>query len=264
MWRDIKTYADHAFIVSEAKDHGMQVFDLWLLLTAAPDSTFEETVYYNYGIKDLHNIAINEDSGYAYLLGGFNSCNGGLHMVDISNPANPTFAGCFSQDGYTHDAHCVNYSGPDADYAGKEICVCANEDTVTIVDVTNKANPIQVSKTFYADEGYTHQGWLSSDQRYFVFGDEYDETNFKYKTRTLVLDVSDLDNPTNLQEYFGPSEAIDHNQYILQYESGGTDYIFQANYRAGMRILDGYGLRYGRLRGGRIFRYLSNRRRICL
>ena len=53
-----------------------------------------------------------------------------------------------------------------------------------------------------------------------------------------MLDVSDWDNPTNLQEYFGPSEAIDHNQYILQYESGGTDYIFQANYRAGMRILE--------------------------
>ena len=27
-WRDIKVYADHAFIVSEASGHGMQVFDL--------------------------------------------------------------------------------------------------------------------------------------------------------------------------------------------------------------------------------------------
>ena len=28
MWRDIKVYNNHAFIVSEANDHGMQVFDL--------------------------------------------------------------------------------------------------------------------------------------------------------------------------------------------------------------------------------------------
>ena len=27
-WRDIKVYQDHAFIVSEAAGHGMQVFDL--------------------------------------------------------------------------------------------------------------------------------------------------------------------------------------------------------------------------------------------
>src|SRR5690606_18123816 len=28
IWRDIKVYKNHAFIVSEAFDHGMQVFDL--------------------------------------------------------------------------------------------------------------------------------------------------------------------------------------------------------------------------------------------
>ena len=33
-WRDIKVYADHAFIVSEAAGHGMQVFDLTRLSSA--------------------------------------------------------------------------------------------------------------------------------------------------------------------------------------------------------------------------------------
>ena len=27
-WRDVKVVADHAYIVAEAQDHGMQVFDL--------------------------------------------------------------------------------------------------------------------------------------------------------------------------------------------------------------------------------------------
>lgn len=30
-------------------------------------------------------------------------CKGGLFMVDVSDPANPTSPGCASQDGYVHD-----------------------------------------------------------------------------------------------------------------------------------------------------------------
>jgi hypothetical protein len=45
-----------------------------------------------------HNIAINEDTGFAYLV-GTNTCNGGPHMVDIPEPQQPEFAGCFAADG---------------------------------------------------------------------------------------------------------------------------------------------------------------------
>ena len=38
---------------------------------------------------------------------------GGLHMVDIEDPLNPQFLGCFAEDGYVHDSHCVIYEGPD-------------------------------------------------------------------------------------------------------------------------------------------------------
>jgi hypothetical protein len=40
--------------------------------------------------------------------------------------------------GYTHDAQCVVYSGPDATYKGREVCFNYNEDTLTIVDVSDK------------------------------------------------------------------------------------------------------------------------------
>lgn len=39
---------------------------------------------------------------------------GGLHILDVSDPKNPIFLGCVSEDGYTHDAQCVMYNGPDA------------------------------------------------------------------------------------------------------------------------------------------------------
>jgi choice-of-anchor B domain-containing protein len=150
-WRDVKVYKDHAFIGSEANGHGMQVLDLKQLLTKSGTSNFQVTAHYN-GIGSSHNIAINEESGYAYVVGS-NQCNGGLHMVDISTPGNPKYAGCYSSDGYTHDAHCVIYKGPDAAHKGKEICFACNEDTVTVVDVTNKSSPTQLNRKSYAKTG---------------------------------------------------------------------------------------------------------------
>jgi choice-of-anchor B domain-containing protein len=234
-WRDVKVYKNHAFIVSEAELHGMQVFDLTQLLSVASTTPvmFTETAYYNDGgvLGNAHNIAIDEDTGTAFVMGGTNGCSGGLHMVDISTPSNPTKAGCYGGDGYTHDAHCVVYDGPDTTYVGKEICFASNEDTVTIVDVTSKTSPVQVSRTGYAQDGYTHQGWLSEDHKYFVFGDETDETGFGFNTKTLVMDVQNLDSPFLAGSYFSPTKAIDHNLYIKD------NVMFLANYRAGVRVL---------------------------
>jgi len=180
-----------------------------------------------------------------YLVGGSRQvgCKGGLHIVDVSNPLEPKFVGCYTGDGYTHDAQCVVYNGPDTNYQGKEICFCFNEDTVTIVDVTDKTNIIQLSRTSYKADGYTHQGWVSSDMKFVVFGDETDELNVGGPTRTLILNVEDLRGPTNFREYFGTTNAIDHNIYIANAQTQGygdtfsnSDLIYQANYRAGLRI----------------------------
>ena len=46
-----------------------------------------------------------------------------------------------------------------------------------------------------AGYGYTHQGWLTGDQRYFLVDDELDEINYHHNTRTYVWDVSDLEAP---------------------------------------------------------------------
>jgi choice-of-anchor B domain-containing protein len=158
-WRDIKVYANHAFIGSEALGSGLQIMDLAQLGNVpAPPVTFVQTAHYT-GFSTSHNVVINEDSGYAYGVGTNNgNCGHGLHFVIIANPASPQAAGCFDNDGYTHDAQCVNYSGPDIEHLGKEICFAYNEDTLTIVDVSDKASPLQISRTPYPQSNYTHQG----------------------------------------------------------------------------------------------------------
>lgn len=232
IWRDIKVYANHAYVVSEAPDQGMQVFDLTELRDVlAPPVIFAGTHHYH-GIGNAHNIAINEDTGFAYVVGA-QSCSGGLHMIDISTPDSPVFSGCFSADGYTHDTQCVIYNGLDVSYQGAEVCFNSNEDTLTIVDVTNKEAPVQISRNAYPGSGYTHQGWLTPDHRYFLLGDELDELNLRHNTRTRIWDVSDLANPAIVGVYDNPmTAAIDHNIYIKGH------FAFEANYRAGLSILD--------------------------
>jgi choice-of-anchor B domain-containing protein len=244
LWRDIKVYANHAFVVSDgAGPHGVQILDLTQLRDVRnPPVTFQETAHYD-RIHSAHNIAINEATGFAYVVGasmGGETCGGGLHMIDVRDPKNPIFAGCFAdrqtgnaKTGYSHDAMCVLYSGPDQDHRGKEICFGSNETALSIADVTDKANPTPLASAVYPDVVYAHQGWISEDHRHFFMNDEGDEiAGVTPRTRTLVWDIEDLDDPVLLTEYLGETGATDHNLYVR------GPYLYESNYVAGLRIID--------------------------
>jgi choice-of-anchor B domain-containing protein len=240
-WRGIKVFSDHAFIVSEAPNHGMQIFDLTQLRdVAAPPVTFTETAHYA-GFGSTHTLAMNSRTGFAYAA-GTRTCEGGLHVVDVRTPRSPRAAGCFSLDGYTHETQCVVYAGPDSLYRDREICFNSNEDTLTIVDATDKLEQVELSRTGYGGSAYTHQGWLTEDHRFFLVNDEGDEAAFKHPTRTWIWDVSDLDAPAIASRYDGPTTAIDHNLYIRGH------LVYESNYRSGLRVLDASDLAGGVLR----------------
>lgn len=243
VWRDIKVYDDHAFIVSDgAGPHGMQVFDLTRLRSVDnPPAVFTASAHYD-NVASVHNIVVNEETGFAYAVGsngGGETCGGALHMIDVREPLDPVFAGCFadpntgfSQTGYTHDAMCVVYGGPDAEYRGREICFGANETALSIADVTHKEAPTAISATRYPLSGYTHQVWLDAAHEYLYMNDEFDEFDAFAQTRTLVWDIKELDDPILAAEFLGSTPATDHNLYIR------GDLLYQSNYRAGLRILN--------------------------
>lgn len=243
-WREIKTYKNYAFVSSDgAGPHGLQIFDLTKLrdVKKAPVQ-FEATHVYR-KVNSVHNIVINEESGFAYAVGsssGGETCGGGLHMIDIRNPLDPQFVGCFADaqtgranTGYSHDALCVTYRGPDKDYQGREVCLGSNETALSIADVTDKKNPKAVSRASYPRVGYVHQGWFSKDLRYFFMNDELDEVSGLAKnTRTLIWDLVDLDDPQMVAEFLSPTEATDHNLYVK------GDTMYQSHYKAGVRLVD--------------------------
>jgi len=234
-WRDIKVFKNHAFIVSEADGHGLQVFDLTKLRTATSNQVFKADARIT-DFGNAHNIAINEDTGFAYVIGA-QLFDGGPIFIDINEPKSPKVVGGYEADSYTHDAQIVTYQGPDTDYVGREIFIGSNSvggenNQVVFVDVTDKKNPVKISTFTYSNGGYTHQAWLTEDQRYLIMGDELDEIMRGIKTHSRIIDVSNLDAPVLHVDYFGPTAAIDHNGYV----KGKTYYI--ANYTSGMRAVD--------------------------
>ncbi len=229
-WRDIKVYRDHAYVVADnAGAHGMQIFDLRRLREVSGSQEFSPDVLYD-GFGNAHNLAINEATGFAYAV-MTDTCGGGLHMMNIQTPNNPMFAGCHDTVS-THDTQCVVYRGPDTEHRDREICFSSNGDHFEVADVTDKSAPLTLSSSTYPELGFVHQGWLTEDQRYFLLGDELDESDFDLSTRTHVFDVSDLDAPEHLFVHDLGTSAIDHNLYVKE------NRVFEANYTSGLRVLE--------------------------
>lgn len=256
-WWDIKTYNDHAYITTEVIGAGVAIFDLTQLDTlgpvtpGAPESILVANARYSSnGYLSAHNISINEDTGFAYLTGVRKDLTvdpdfgprGGMVILDLSNSLAPTEVATVTGV-HTHDAQVVSYHGPDADHGGEEIAVVFNgfEERFVIYDVTNKADIQEISEGTYPGASFTHQGWLTEDHRFLLLGDEEDELfglrdpqnpDLPDTARTYFFDFSDLDNPVFTGFFDSPAASIDHNLYVK------GERVYQANYTAGIRVLD--------------------------
>lgn len=233
LWRDIKVIDNYAYIVSEAPDHGMQVFDLTrlesLVSTQIPFEFNPDAVYDSFG--NCHNIVADTANKFVYAV-GTNTFSGGLHVIDVSDPLNPSFAGGSAGGGYCHDAQVLTYTGPDEDYTGQEICLGFNAGLVVVYNVTDKSDIQLISIAGYDDVGYVHQGWFTEDLRYAISNDETDEVDFGITTRSIIWDMSDLDNPEVLEYVDLGTTSVDHNLYIEK------DMVYQSNYTSGLRVFD--------------------------
>lgn len=245
LWRDVEAHNNWLFVVSEADGHGMQIFDLNQLdAVANPPIDFDETAHYP-GFSNCHTVNVDPVSGFVFAY-GTNTYGGGEHIVDVSDPLNPQLAGGYDASGYTHDGFAWTYDGPDTDHLGKEIVIACNgranseNDRLVFLDVTDKTDCQLIGEYNYNGEattGYFHQGWITKNKRYFLMNDELDESalgedQLPYGTRTHIFNIADLDNVTYEGFYEAASPAIDHNLYALD------QFIYESNYRSGVRVLD--------------------------
>lgn len=233
LWRDIKVYQNVAYITADIPTaSGLQIFDLTQLRDVEnPPVEFSAGNHYD-EFGPGHNLWVNAESGFLYVFRS-DTCGGAVHMLNLADPLNPTFAGCFAEDDAPlSDSECVIYHGPDADYNGHEICFIGSDDNVSIGDVTDKNNPAIITDFDYPGIARAHQGALTPDHRYWLLSDTMDEVTSGHNTRTYLFDVANLDEPVVLGFYEQSTTARDHNLYII-----GTT-MYQTNWQAGLRVLD--------------------------
>ncbi|MSR17775.1 MAG: choice-of-anchor B family protein [Phycisphaerales bacterium] len=230
LWRNVKTYLTYCYAVSEGGG-GIQVFDLAQIdagqVTELPSVTTG-------GGLSTHTMIINTTTGYLYRMGGGSS---GIRIYNLNpSPAVPAYVGAWS-DRYIHDGVVYSYtSGP---YAGKEIffaCGGSNggqtNTGMDIIDVTNKAALVNMSRFTYSSAAYCHQVWLTEDRQYAYINDEIDEANFGLYSVGRIVSVGNLSAPTLAGTYNTGVNTVDHNLYVK-----GTT-LFCSNYKSGIRIFD--------------------------
>lgn len=233
LWRDVETMGNYCFVGSEASGHGLQVFDLLQLDNITSPTTFFETAFYG-GFGNSHTIAIDPESKILMAM-GTNTFNGGPHLVDISNPLQPTLIGGYAESGYTHDGTILTYYGPDQNHLGHVIIVACNGNSgwgVVTLNATDPTDIIYLDNYDYPETGYTHQGWFTKDMTYYLVNDELDEQQLNVGTRTHIFNFSDLDNIGYMSYYQSSNTSIDHNLYVKD------QFVYESNYRSGVRILD--------------------------
>jgi choice-of-anchor B domain-containing protein len=250
-WTEIRPYLHYMVIGSELVGNGVQIFDMTKLLTL----TGADGIHYFNNEEDLtghfnsslpigrsHCVVVNEEKKYGVAVGvqpRAEGCMGGLHFFSLEDPSNPVDLGCDGQDGYTHDAQCLVYRGPDARYEGREVCYGYDEDTLTIFDVTDKQAVKIISRTTYEGATFTHQGWVNdvNNQEWLFMDDEYDEVEVAGPAAdgypvTYIWNIQDLENPKQTGLFKAANRGIDHNQYLW------GNYIYQSSYGSGMRVYD--------------------------
>lgn len=251
-WREVKIYQEFhvptnrfrafAYVTTEADNAGLQVINLGglpntvTLATTLNDTGSQHTDYIS-NIDYATNMALPGTQAFLWLAGS-NVGSGSWRVYSLASAAQPQFirqAPAGTQ--YVHDATSLLITDQRTTQCAIghdpcEVYVDFNESTVDLWDVTDKAQPVRLSSTPYADASYTHSGWPSADQRHIFVHDELEEIRRGIFTQIYTMNVDSLINPFIVASYQGPDTTTDHNGYT----KGNLLYV--SHYRRGLVIFD--------------------------
>ncbi len=218
LWKEIKTYSNYAYIVSEG-GQGIQI----VKLDSLPSANLASHFYTGDGViagqlNRIHALHIDTKKGFLYAWGG-SLFNGGAKIFDLkSDPYNPVYVGKFDNLGYIHDGFVDNdtmYSGHI--YAGQ----------FAMVNMADKNAP-ELLATQPTPGAFTHNTWPSSDRRTIFTTDEVDNS---YLTAFDVSDPADIKELDKIQSNPGSNSMV-HNTYIHK------NWAVTSWYKDGFTIVD--------------------------
>ncbi|MGJ8681199.1 choice-of-anchor B family protein, partial [Paraglaciecola sp.] len=255
-WRDIKVYQffsdtlnkwqAYAYVSADDVSQGFTIIDLNDLANdiSIHRRQIDDLAAHNIYISNVDyglNIANSHIPAQVHILGAV-SAGGSLKSYSLQDPKLLTntynLAGA-SRDDYSHDAssllindaraqaHC-----PNANSSGCLVMLDFNENSLRLWDHTLENQASSLSETPYTNSAYTHSGWWSENKRYVFVHDELDEREFALNTTLRVFDISNLESPSLVSTWTGPTNAIDHNGFVR-----GNKY-YMSNYERGLTVLD--------------------------
>lgn len=211
-WHEMKTYSHYAYVVSEASNSGVEIYDLANL----PASVTKVGQYDPPGHSQTHSIS--QEGPYLYLNGGTFF---GTKILDLSvNPAQPVVRGLWNTY-YVHDCRVRNDTIWAANISDGRISIinAANKDSLKrITDWTNGPNP------------FPHNIALGPGRKHMFVTDETLTPPGKLKVWD-VQNLSDILLLTTWVPNYSPNSVI-HNIEIY------GNKLVTAYYSAGVKVID--------------------------
>lgn len=211
-WREIKTYSHYAYVVSEGTNSRLQIIDLQYL----PDSVSLITTWNYSGYTFTH--AISQSGPYLYLSGGNACANGGVQIVDVTNPVLPIRRG-FNTLRYVHDVRVHEDT----------IWACnINNQRISIINSTDKDNISEI-RNFNTLDAAPHNCAITNDRNYLYVTHENQNPG-----KLEIWDIRDIQNITFVRSWqpTGITTSITHNIEIYD------NFAIVAHYTSGIRILN--------------------------
>jgi choice-of-anchor B domain-containing protein len=221
--REYKNYQNFLYATCDEGPSSLQIIDLSYL----PDSVHLVADLQDQYFGKSHNVFIDSANALLYLTLVNPIVNGNelgiipLRVYSLANPILPTLLWEGPNDiPEVHDLYVKN---------NRAILNCGF-DGLRTYDFSNPSSPIYVNNlSFYPQQGYNHQGWLSPDESTYVFADETAGLEIK-KCRVLA------NGQLQVQQFFGtdntPYPKTPHNIQIT------NEFAFVAYYNDGLRIFD--------------------------
>ncbi len=212
LWREVKTYGNYAYAVSEGGG-GVMIVDLSALPAVTYKHWYGDTAS-NHLFNSAHTIAATD--GYLYIFGSSYG-NSGCFIASIADPWNPTFAGLADQR-YIHDGYIRN----DTLWAGE-----IYQGQFAVIDVSDKSNPVYLT-TQPTPGLFNHNTWLSDNGQYLFTTDEQNNTPVG------AFDVSDINNIQLVGVRYNdslPNEEV-HNVRVY------NDFLINPSYGSQITIWD--------------------------
>jgi choice-of-anchor B domain-containing protein len=218
--RDFKTFGNYLYSVCDEGLSSLQIIDVSFL----PDSVSLVAEYFD-EFTQVHTIFIDTLHAMLYAcditpsFGGVLLPQSAMKVYSLANPLLPQLV----------------YTGPNdipevhAAYVRNNIAYLnCGFDGLRVYDFSNPSAPIFLQNlSFYQEQGYNHQGWLSPDGTHYVFGDETNGKKLKLcEVENHQLTVKGTFG-TNFEE-----NSVSHNIMLTD------EFAYVAYYNEGLRVYD--------------------------